>query len=109
MSDFVRISVAWHESTSLTNFVRVRITVSPRGRDLGPLSTSRPDYAGRLVGKDGIMSSQSTLALTGVQLRSIGQDEVAQDWPFREAVGIFMWLANQSRPHIADAARGIAR
>ena len=31
------------------------------------------------------------------------------DWPFHELVGCLMWLANQTRPDIANAVRAVAR
>ena len=31
------------------------------------------------------------------------------DWPFRELVGCLMWLANHTRPDIANAVRVVAR
>ena len=36
-------------------------------------------------------------------------DKIAKDVPFREVVGCLMWIANQTRPDIANSVRAVAR
>ena len=38
-----------------------------------------------------------------------GDNEPVGGWLIREAVGFLMWLANQTRPDIADAERAVTR
>ena len=42
-------------------------------------------------------------------LRAIINDVERVDEPFREVVGILLWIANQTRPDIANAVRAVAR
>ena len=39
----------------------------------------------------------------------VSEEETVVDVPFREIVGSLMWIANQTRPDIANAVRAIAR
>ena len=39
----------------------------------------------------------------------MSEEETVVDVPFREIVGSLMWIANQTRPDIANAVRAIAR
>ena len=44
-----------------------------------------------------------------MNLRSLRDDKIAKDVPFREVVGCLMWIANQTRPDIANSVRAVAR
>ena len=39
----------------------------------------------------------------------MSEEETVVDVPFREIVGSLMWIANQTRPDIANAVRAVAR
>ena len=47
--------------------------------------------------------------MTDVFLEEFDENEPDGVWPFRELVGILMWLANQTRPDISNAVRAAAR
>lgn len=42
-------------------------------------------------------------------LEVFDEDESDGDWQFRELVGSFTWLSNQTRPSISNALRAVAR
>ena len=45
----------------------------------------------------------------GLKLDELDETEPEGDWPFRKPVGCLMWLANQTRPDIANAMKAVAR
>ena len=47
--------------------------------------------------------------IPGLKLEEFHKNEPVGDWPFREFVGRLMWLANATRPDIANAVRVVAR
>ena len=44
-----------------------------------------------------------------MDLRHVREEEAVVDVPLREIVGSLMWIANQTRPDIANAVRAVAR
>ncbi|CAB1120726.1 unnamed protein product [Ectocarpus sp. CCAP 1310/34] len=57
----------------------------------------------------GVVGGKSVPMSSGVKLSDFHADEIETDYPFRELVGSLMWLATQTRSHIANAARAVAR
>ena len=45
----------------------------------------------------------------GIKLEEFSQDGPVGTWAFREFIGSLVWLANQTRPDIANAVRAVAR
>ena len=75
-----------------------------RDKERGLLTISQQAFRERLVEKYSHGSSTSIPASPGVKLEGF-----EGGWPFREVVGSLMWLANQTRPDIANAVRAVAR
>ena len=59
--------------------------------------------------KFGVNSGRRNPLEKGLKLEEFDATEPEGDWPFRELVGCLMWLANQTRPDIANAVRAVAR
>ena len=78
------------------------------GRD-GTLKISQSSFAASLVKKFDVTSTSDVPASPSVELMPRAADESATTEPYREAVGSMMWLANTTRPDIADAVRSVAR
>ena len=54
-------------------------------------------------------SKQSVPLRVGGTLKEFGKDDRVENWPFRELVGILMWLSISTRPDISNAVRAVAR
>ena len=65
-----------------------------REREMGTLTISQKTFADELV---------------GVKPEEFNEDEMVENWPFREIVGNLMWLSISTRPDIANAVRAVAR
>ena len=80
-----------------------------RDWDAGLLAISQQAFAENTALKFGVSSGRRNLLEKGLKLEEFDATEPEGDWPFRELVGCLMWLANQTRPDIANAARAVAR
>ena len=80
-----------------------------RDWDAGTLTISQQAFAENTTLKFGVSSGRRNLLDKGLQLEEFDATEPEGDWPFRELVGCLMWLANPTRPDIANAARAVAR
>ena len=56
-----------------------------------------------------VSSGRNIPLSTGLKLEDFDKNATVGAWPFRELVGCLMWLANQTRPDIANAVRAVAR
>ena len=56
-----------------------------------------------------VTSTQSVPLRVGVKLEYFDEDEMIENWPFRELVGSLMWLSVSTRPDISNAVRAVAR
>ena len=56
-----------------------------------------------------VTSTQSVPLRAGVKLEDFDEDEMIENWPFRELVGSLMWLSVLTRPDISNAVRAVAR
>ena len=54
-------------------------------------------------------STQSVPLRVGLKPDKFNEDEKVENWPFRELVGILMWLSISTRPDIVNAVRAVAR
>ena len=45
----------------------------------------------------------------GARLAEFDENEAQVDWPFRDLVGLLIWLSTQTRPDISNAVRTVAR
>ena len=63
-----------------------------REREMGTLTISQKTFADELVKKFCVTSTQSVPLRVGVKLEDFDEDEMIENWPFRELVGSLMWL-----------------
>ena len=54
-------------------------------------------------------STKSVPLRVGVKLEEFDEDEMVENWPFRELLGSLMWLSISMRPDISNAVRAVAR
>ncbi|CAB1106091.1 unnamed protein product [Ectocarpus sp. CCAP 1310/34] len=80
-----------------------------RDVERGLLKISEQRFAEELAAEYGVEWGQSVPLPVSVKLSDFDVNEASADVPFRELVGSLMWLATQTRPDIADAARAVAR
>ena len=80
-----------------------------REREMGILTISQKTLADELVNNYCVTSTQSVPLRVGVKLEEFNEDEMVENWPFRELVGSLMWLSTSTRPDIANAVRAVAR
>ena len=80
-----------------------------RDWDAGTLKISQQAFAENTAASFDVSSGRNTPLSTGLKLEEFNENEPVGDWPFRELVGCLMWLANQTRPDIANAVRAVAR
>ena len=80
-----------------------------RDWDAGTLTISQQAFAENTAFKFGVSSGRRNPLEKGLKLEEFDATEPEGDWPFRELVGCLMWLANQTRPDIANAVRAVAR
>ena len=80
-----------------------------RDRLNGLLKISQKTFADSLVEKFVVVDVKSIPMPVGIKLEEFSQDEPVGTWPFHELIGSLMWLATQTRPHIANAVRAVAR
>ena len=80
-----------------------------REREMGTLTISQKTFADELVKKFCVTSTQSVPLRVGVKLEDFNEDEMVENWPFRELVGSLMWLSVSTRPDISNAVRAVAR
>ena len=64
-----------------------------RDRDRGTLTISQHSFAQDLVKKFCVDSVQNVPIKVGAKLENFSEDDVTEDWPFRELVGSLMWLS----------------
>ena len=76
---------------------------------MGTLTISQKPFADEFMKKFCVTSTKSVPLRVGVKLEGFDEDERVENWPFRELVGILMWLSISTRPHISNAVRAVAR
>ena len=59
---------------------------------MGTLTISQKTFADELVKKYSVTSTQSVPLRVGIKLEEFNEDEMVENWPFRELVGSLMWL-----------------
>ena len=75
----------------------------------GSLTISQKNFASALVERFGITAECDNPSSTSVELLPRSEDEAQTTEPYREAVGSLMWLANTTRPDLAQAVGAVAR
>ena len=76
---------------------------------MGTLTISQKTFADELVKKFCVTSTQSIPLRAGVKLEDFDEDEMIENWPFRELVGSLMWLSVSTRLDISNAVRAVER
>ena len=72
------------------------------------MTISQQAFTEKTALKFGVSSGRRNPLEKGLKLEEFDVTEPEGDWPFRELVGCSMWLANQTRPDIANAVRAVA-
>ena len=73
------------------------------------LRISQQAFAENIAARFDVTTGRDTPIPTGLKLEEFDEKEPVVDQPFRELVGCLMWLANQTRPDIANGVRAVAR
>ena len=73
------------------------------------MTISQQAFAKNTALKFGASSGRRNPLEKSLTLEEFDGTEPEGDWRFRELVGCFMWLANQTRPDIANAVKAVAR
>lgn len=92
------------EELSVYNGVQVT-----RDRTNGILEMSQSKFIRSILQRFDISRSSAIPASPFVDLRGVNEERSVKELPFREVVGCLMWVANQTRPDIANAVRAVAR
>ena len=80
-----------------------------RDWDAGTLTILQQAFAENTALKFGVNAGRRNPLGKSLKLEEFDATEPEGDWPFFELVGCLMWLANQTRPDIANAVRAVAR
>ena len=82
-----------------------------RDSDVGTVTISQQAFAENTAARFGVRSGRNGPLSTGLnEARGIRRERTrGGSRRFRELVGCFMWLANQTRPDIAKEVRAVAR
>lgn len=80
-----------------------------RDREKGTLEISQTQFIRNVVERFGITKTSPIPASPSLDLRHVSGEDPAVDARYREMVGSLMWIANQTRPDIANAVRAVAR
>ena len=73
------------------------------------MEISQTQFMQSVLNRFGVSKSRPIPATPSLDLRHVSEEETVVDVPFREIVGSLMWIANQTRPDIANAVRAVAR
>ena len=79
-----------------------------RNREKGTLEISQTQFIRNVVERFGITKTSPIPASPSLDLRHVSDEDPAVDARHREMVGSLMWIANQTRPDIANAERAVA-
>ena len=80
-----------------------------RDWDAGTLTISQQSFAENTAARFDVSSGRNTPLSIVLELEEFDKNEPVGDWPSRKLVGCLIWLANQTRPDIANAVRAVAR
>ena len=78
-------------------------------RVAGTVKTSQQAFAEKIVAKFGVTRGKPNPMVVGLKLDEFDREKAEVEKSFRSPVGHLMWLANQARPYILNAVRGVAR
>ena len=73
------------------------------------MEISQNQFIQSVLNRFGVSRCSPIPATPSLDLRHVSEQETVVDVPFREIVGSLMWIANQTRPDIANAVRAVAR
>ena len=80
-----------------------------RHREKGTLKISQAQFIRKVIGRFGITNASPIPASPSLDLRLVSDENPVVDSSYRETVGSLMWIANQTRPDIANVVRAVAR
>ena len=80
-----------------------------RNREKGTLEISQTQFVRNVVERFGITKTSPIPASPSLDLGHVSNEDPAVDARYREMVGSLMWIANQTRPDIANAVGAVAR
>ena len=73
------------------------------------MEISQTQFIQSVLNRFGVSKSTPISATPSLDLRHVSEEETVMDVSFHEIVGSLMWIANQTRPDIANEVRAIAR
>ena len=79
-----------------------------RDRKRGTLQITQTAFVETLLRRFPVEGVRDTPS-SSLDLDARREDEPTGNWPYRQVVGSLMWLANMTRPDIANAVRAVAR
>ena len=79
-----------------------------RDRKKSTLEIWQTQFIRSVLNRFDLSKSSPILIAPSLDLRHVSEEETVVDVLFREIVGSLMWVANQTRPDIANAVRAIA-
>ena len=82
---------------------------SKRDREKGTLKISQTQFIQSALNRFSVSKFNPIPATSSLYLRHVSEEETVVDVRFREIVGSLMWIANQTKPDIANAVRPVAR
>ena len=80
-----------------------------RDRLVGTIEISQTSCIRSVLEKYNVTRKSPIPASPRVDVRAVNEQGEAGDVPFREVVDSLMWIANQTKPGIANAVRAVAR
>lgn len=78
-----------------------------RDREEGTSEISQSAFITDVIDRFHVYKTSSIPASPSVYIKGMEEEESVEGVPFREVVGSLMWIANQTRPYIADAVRAM--
>ncbi|CAM9978103.1 unnamed protein product [Sphacelaria rigidula] len=80
-----------------------------RDAENATLESLQTQFIRNVLNRSDVSTTSPSPATPSLDLKHASKEETVVDVPFREIVGSLVWIANQTRPDIANAIRAIGR